>query len=95
MIAIDTLCQAMAERRVIRVTYKSVERTAEPYILGYDDSSQLTLSAFQTAGGSGVGFRTYRVRELSGLKVTDLKFLRDRPEYNPRDRFFARITCQV
>jgi len=95
MIAVDTICGAITERRLLGFTYKGARRTAEPYILGYDDRDRLTLSAFQTAGGTGMGFRTFPIDGLSALAMIELGFSAMRPEYNPRDRFFARVVCQV
>lgn len=95
MPVIDIICQAIGQRRLLSFIYKSKARIAEPYILGYDEHDQLTLSAVQTAGGSGVGFRTFLIDGISALKVTDTKFSGCRPDYNRRDRFFARVICQV
>ena len=95
MIPIDRICRAITEHRLLRFTYMETRRTVEPYILGYDDRDRLTLSAFQTEGGSGIGFRTFPTEGLSALAMIDLGFSATRPEYNPRDRFFARVVCQV
>jgi hypothetical protein len=95
MAVLDVICGAIAERRLLSFTYKGEARIAEPFILGYDEHDDLVLSAVQTAGGSGVGFRTFPIEGVTSLKVMDQKFSGFRPQYNPRDRFFARIICQV
>jgi hypothetical protein len=95
MAVVDVICGAIAERRLLSFTYKSEARIAEPFILGYDEHGELILSAFQTAGGSGIGFRTFPVEGVTALKAMDKKFSGFRPEYNRRDRFFSRIICQV
>jgi hypothetical protein len=95
MSVVDVICGAIAERRLLSFTYKSEARIAEPFILGYDEHGDLVLSAAQTAGGSGVGFRTFPIEGVTSLKAMDQKFSGFRPEYNRRDRFFARIICQV
>ena len=95
MAAINIILQAINERRVLAFTYKGADRTAEPYILGYDDKGNLMLSAVQRTGGSGKGFRSFRVEELSSLEATDLRFLGNHRNYNPRDPYFTRVLGQV
>jgi hypothetical protein len=95
MSVIDVVCGAIAERRLLSFTYKSEARIAEPFILGYDGHGELVLSAVQTAGGSGVGFRTFPIEGITSLKAMDQKFSGFRPKYNRRDRFFAQIICQI
>ncbi len=95
MAVTEMICRAISERRLLSFTYKSKARIAEPFILGHDEHGELVLSAVQTAGGSGVGFRTFPIEGVTSLKAMDQKFSGLRPEYNRRDRFFARIICQV
>ena len=91
----DIILTAIAERRIISFRYKGETRTAEPYILGYDDRGHLVLSAVQVKGGSGPGFRTFRMDELSFLHMTDGRFSARHPDYNPRDAYFVRVLARV
>ena len=59
MALINTIYEAIGDRRVLAFTYKGKDRTAEPYIVGYDEKSKLVLSAVQLSGGSG-----HRVSQL-------------------------------
>jgi hypothetical protein len=95
MALINTIYEAIGERRVLAFTYKDTERTAEPYIVGYDDKNHLVLSAVQLSGGSGVSFRSFRVDHLSSVAKTDRKFHGTHPGYNPRDPLFAYVLKQV
>ena len=95
MSAVDTIVQAIKERRVLSFVYKGEERTAEPYILGYDGKGTLALSAVQRSGGSGTGFRTYHVEKLSAVRMTGRRFHRNHPDYYPRDPYFERVLGQV
>lgn len=95
MALINTIYEAIGDRRVLAFTYKGKERTAEPYIVGYDDKDHLALSAVQLSGGSGAGFRSFRVDELSSVAKTDRRFHGTHPDYNPRDPLFAHILKQV
>ena len=95
MAVINTIYEAIGDRRVLAFTYKGKERTAEPYIVGYDEHHKLVLSAVQLTGGSGKGFRSFSVDELSSVTKTDRKFRGTHPDYNPRDPHFIRILKQV
>ena len=76
MALINTIYEAIGDRRVLAFTYKGKERTAEPYIVGYDDHGKLVLSAVQLTGGSGNGFRSFDVDELSSVAKTERTVLR-------------------
>jgi hypothetical protein len=53
------------------------------------------LSAVQISGGSGVGFRTFIVAHLSVITVTQQRFIGVHRDYNPRDRLFTQVLCQL
>lgn len=91
----DFICEAIAGRRLLSFAYKGAVRTVEPYILGYGEAGELVLSAVQRAGGSGVGFRSFLVEELSLVSVSDRGFARNHPDYRPGDAFFVRVVCKV
>jgi hypothetical protein len=86
---------AIAKRRILAFTYNGSARSVEPYILGHDDKGRLILSAVQRSGGSGSGFRTYKVEDLSALHLTELHFLGKHPDYNPRDPYFDRVLGKI
>ncbi|KQZ15405.1 hypothetical protein ASD44_16065 [Mesorhizobium sp. Root554] len=90
-----TICQAISGWRRLRFTYKDCVRIVDPYILGYGENGALILSAVQVSGGSGRGFRSFAVQDLEALAVIAEKFFGNHPDYNPRDRFFRRIVCQI
>lgn len=95
MALINTIYEAIGDRRVLAFIYKGTERTAEPYIVGYDDKSKLVLSAVQLSGGSGVGFRSFDVDALSSVAKTERQFSGTHPDYNPHDPYFMHILRQV
>jgi predicted DNA-binding transcriptional regulator YafY len=94
MAVINTIYEAIVDRRVLTFTYKGKERIVEPYIVGYD-KTKLVLSAVQLSGGSGVGFRSFDVDALSEVAKTERRFSGTHPDYNPRDPYFAHILRQV
>lgn len=95
MALINTIYEAICDRRVLAFTYKGKDRTVEPYIVGYDEKSKLVLSAVQVSGGSGPGFRSFDVDALSSVTKTERRFSGKHPDYNPRDPYFMRILKQV
>ena len=95
MAVINTIYEAIGDRRVLTFIYKGKGRIAEPYIVGYDDKSKLVLSAVQVSGGSGVGFRSFVVDALAEVAKTSRRFSGTHPDYNPRDPYFAHILRQV
>ncbi|MEP1931300.1 MAG: WYL domain-containing protein [Roseibium sp.] len=70
MIGYAELCEAIKNRQVVSFTYEHRVRTVEPHLVGYDGDGDLTLSAWQLSGGSGVGWRDFHVSKLTGLATT-------------------------
>ncbi|WP_421725471.1 WYL domain-containing protein [Bauldia sp.] len=89
----DLLCRAIKDRCTLTFTYHGSAREAEPHIVGYDSDGDLTLSAWQSSGGSGEGWRDFHVSKLSGLAITQQTFSGPRPGYNRNDRTLSRIVC--
>ena len=95
MALINTIYEAIGDQRILSFSYKGAERTAAPYIVGYDDRHNLVLSAVQLTGGSGKGFRNFKVDELASVNKTDRRFSARHPDYNPRDPYFSHILKRV
>ena len=95
MIDIKTILMAIEKRRVLSFIYKSEQRTADPYILGYDGKGQLMLSAAQRSGARGTGFRTFKVDGLSALQMSELHFSGSHPDYYRHDPYFERVLGQI
>ena len=91
----DQLCEALRARRHVLFVYDGVARAVEPHILGFDHRGQGLLSAWQLLGGSGPGFRSFHLDEISQLTVSDTGFDAPRPEYNPNHDIFAEVVCQL
>jgi hypothetical protein len=95
MAPINTIYAAIDERRMLSLVYNGETRTVEPYIVGYTDKNKLLLSAVQRSGGSGNGFRSFDVEEISEVTKTSRRFSGTHPDYNPHDPLFAHILRQV
>lgn len=90
-----TICEAIQRTHMLAFRYDGEERTADPYILGFDRNGKFVLSAVQRSGGSGTGFRSFDAEGLSKLAITARKFFGNHPDYNPSDPYFEHILCQV
>lgn len=84
---------AIKAMKLITFHYDGSLREVEPHQVGYDHDGDLTLSAWQISGGSGVGWRDFHTAKITGLAATAGTFARPRPGYNPQNRKMARILC--
>lgn len=89
------ICGAIKGKRILTFAYKGSLRAVEPHLLGYDASGDLTLSAWQLRGGSGVGWRDFHVSKLSSLAIGPGSSGAPRPGYNSRDETIDRIVCRL
>jgi len=87
------ICTYIQNREVITFRYKGRDRVVEPHLLGYDLDGDLTLSAWQLQGGSGVDWRDFHVSKISGLATTESNFSGPRTGYNPNDSTLSHVLC--
>lgn len=88
-----TFCDAIHAKKIVTFLYDGSLRTVEPHQVGYDHDGDLTLSAWQLSGGSGVDWRDFHITRTSGLAIATQHFSGPRPGYNPRNRKMRRILC--
>lgn len=91
----DAVCRAIQNRQVIKFLYDGAWRTVEPHQLGLDHDGDLTLSAWQLSGGSGVDWRDFHIANVSGLTTAGQNFSGPRPGYNPHNSKMSRVLCSV
>jgi len=93
------ICSAIQSRQVIRFYYNGGFRTVEPFCYGVSTAGNEVLRAYQTGGysesGNPVGWKLFRVSEISSLTTTGEKFFGIRPDYNPQDSAMTTIYCHV
>lgn len=105
MVTLDRLCEAVRERRELRVSMRrdppGASRTGEPHILYESSAGNMLLHLYQTAGYSSSGglpsWRPLRVGEILTAEATGRQFaVRWQDGYNPANRrFYRRIICAV
>lgn len=86
---------AIEKRLVIRFMYKGSLRSAEPFILGYNQKNHLALIAWQLSGGSTTDWRDFLLSKISGLSIGPDTFRPVRAGYSPSDSHMPRILCRV
>ncbi len=95
MSAQTIICGAIRNRERLgfwlRVWSDVPRREVEPHLLGYDDDGELTLGAWQLAGGSGKGWRRFHVAKLTGLSTTGTNFSGARSRYDPNHHCIVRV----
>jgi len=93
------VCQAIRERRIIRLHYDGGLRDVEPHFHGASSEGNDLLRAYQVGGysrsGQPHGWRTFRLDHASALAVTDRTFSVPRPDYDPEDSSMATIYCRL
>jgi predicted DNA-binding transcriptional regulator YafY len=89
---------AIAEKRLISLTYDGYPRVGEPHDYGCRNSKD-QLNFFQTAGGSSSGkldWRTFDVERITRLQVRDEHFAGTRETGSGRhlqwDQLYATVT---
>lgn len=93
------ICEAIQARRVVRFYYGGGLRVVEPHCYGVSTAGHEVVRAYQISGysqsGESVGWKLFRVSEISGLEVSGEAFAGARPGYNPNDSAMATIFCRL
>jgi hypothetical protein len=95
-----TICSAIDSKRIIRFYYDGGLRIVEPFCYGLSkkDSKEL-LRGYQVSGysksGDTVGWKLFRVSEMSSLTMIDEQFSGVRPGYNPNDSAMTTIYAHI
>ena len=95
----QTICGAIASRKMLQFYYDGGTRVVEPYCHGISAAGNELLRAYQVSGssqsGNPAGWKLFDVGKISSLSILDRKFTGTRPEYNPNDRAMSTIYCRV
>jgi hypothetical protein len=93
------ICEAIRTRRVLEFDYNGKHRVVHPYCHGLTRKGQESLRAVQVDGTSrpdGFGFgKMWTVAQMELLRLTDVEFPADDPDYNPADSAMMVIHCCV
>ena len=97
---IDILCSAISQSKVVAFWYHGGKRKVEPHMVAHDELDHLALSGWFLSGysesGSGPGWRTYHINEISELEIIDETFRGPRPGYKPDGgQEFHSVVCAL
>jgi len=93
---IDLLAFAIQRKLALRCTYKDERREIEPHTLGVTFARVRLLRAWQRSGGSGEGWRLFRVAEMTEIELVPGLFFSPRPGYVRGDLAMqSQIDCEI
>lgn len=94
----EQICEAIARRRLISLTYGGRERVVEPYIHGRTTAGREVVLCFQREGESatgGGGWRLLHVDQIVDLQMLDVTFPFDAATYDPHADEVRHVHCRV
>lgn len=94
---VTLLCEAIANRRIVRFDYASKSRYVEPHLLGETTHGQVALFGWsEEEDKQQSGWRLFALKGIAGLEVMEETFPHPRPQYNPTgDKNLAKILCAL
>ena len=94
------ICSAINSKQVIEFYYDGGTRFVEPFCYGiHKTTKNEVLRGYQISGysesGEPVGWKLFRVDDISSLTITNEHFSGIREYYNPNDKAITTIYCHV
>lgn len=78
MTTVDTIAQAIKEKKSLEFAYHGFDRVVSPYACGLTPTNEIKMIAFQTDGGSNSGvtekLRFYTVADMAGIAFAEAEF---------------------
>jgi len=95
----ETVIAAIKNKHVLSFYYGDAPRTVEPQTYGISTAGHPVLRGYQIAGGSKsgqiVGLRLYELAKMDGLKDTNQRFAKARPQHEPKDSAMSRVIVSL
>jgi hypothetical protein len=93
------VCQAIAQRKVIRFHYDGGTRDIEPHVHGVGKDGGELLRGYQVSGfsrsGQVTGWKTFKLDEVRAMALTDRSIASPRVGYEPQDAVMSMIHCRL
>ena len=93
------ICEAILRRRLIEFQYEGLHRVVAPYCHGISTRDLESIREVQVRGASragGLGFgKLWTISKITDLRLTDIPFIPNDPDYNPNDTGMRQIHCRV
>jgi hypothetical protein len=95
----DTICEAIAARARMRISYGGGRRLIEPHCHGMSTAGKDVLRAYQVSGfsrsGEHEGWKLFDVSKIQSMEVLTERFLTNRPGHDNADRQMSTVYCHV
>lgn len=95
----SVVCDAIRDLRVLRFHYDGGSREAEPHTYGRSKAGNDLLRAYQLSGvsrsGESIGWKLFRLDEMTGISITDQRFAGPRQGYDRFDDAMTHIYCRL
>ncbi len=99
MLVNHTICDAIAEGRLLRFRYSALVRIVEPYSHGFNLKRREVLRGFQIRGGSQsgeeIGWKFFLVERMTDVAVLSSSFRNARPGSAEAANELIIIHCQM
>jgi hypothetical protein len=98
-VVLGLLCEAIATKTLLALTYEGHPRVVAPYCHGFTRAGDEVLRAVQLRGSSRSGRfgkgKLWTVSKMRLVRTLDERFVPDDPDYEPDDSAMARIHCRI
>ena len=95
----NLVCKAIRERHLLEFQYHGKLRIVAPYCHGTSTRGTEVLRAIQVGGESGSGGmgmgKLWALADMVALRVLDVPFMPNDPNYNSDDSALKQIHCRV
>lgn len=95
----ERICRAIRDKRLLRFDYNGQPRVVEPYCYGLSTHDAEVLRAIQVGGASRSGKfgfgKLWTVAQMTDVRLSDVTFLANDPNYNPNDSAMKQVICRV
>lgn len=99
MTTVDTIAQAIKEKKTLEFAYHGFDRVVVPYACGLTPTNEIKMIGFQIGGGSNSGvtekLRFYTAADMAGVAFSDAAYREATEEDKAVFAQFSKIYEQI
>jgi predicted DNA-binding transcriptional regulator YafY len=93
---LEELSKAIGARLLVSFEYENETLVVEPHLLGQDKQHESCLLAWRTGkNGQKQGWQRFLLSRMQNTRITDERFNKKRPGYDPYDNSMSRIYYRI
>ncbi|WP_266203851.1 WYL domain-containing protein [Pontibacter kalidii] len=94
---LEELSKAIGARLLVSFEYENESHVVEPHLLGQNKQHETCLLAWRTgkAGQQRQGWQCFLLSRMQNTRLTDERFSKKRPGYDPYDSTMSRIYYRI